>query len=80
MHVCHGAFQAEVVMQMMRSLRRMKMGSQRAKEGHCVRLSRRHRKASSPWVAAQGGAHCLQMGFRRLLILVSLTCITDATP
>ena len=55
----------------------MKMGSQRAKEGHCV-LSRRHRKASSPWAAAQGGAHSLQMGFRRLLILVSLTCITNA--
>ena len=78
---CHGMFQAEVVaMQMMRSLRRMKMGSQRAKEGHCVRLSRRHRKASSLWAAAQGGVHCLQTGFRRLLILVSLTCITDAAP
>ena len=56
----------------------MKMGSQRAKEGHCMRLSRRRRKASSPWGAAQGGAHSLQMGSRRLLILVSLTCITNA--
>ena len=58
-------------------MKMMKMGSQKAKEGHCVRPSRRHRKASSPWAAAQGGAHSLQMGSRRLLILVSLTCIIN---